>query len=273
VAPRYAQTYTFRAIIHDYHGTSHNERVALWIDNQQVIAQWSSLGSFAPTGTFSFLPSSRAGPSSIGSGSRVSRLFLFEMHYKDSESGARRCKLEWESAEHGRLHEPEALYNQRLFYPVDLDASPYHVKVRPGYARAAMTSWWGQYNGLQPARVSGADAVYNTSFVLRDEFGNARQSACLSVPSSALAGPTCEDALRLEIRSLTTGYTTLPPISLAYPFNNPVGVGGGGWQALNVSSVAGQAAALAGYQAASWSVSPFRLYTSALLTLEVLASG
>jgi hypothetical protein len=272
VAPRYAQTYTFRAIIHDYHGTSHNERVALWIDNQQVIAQWSSLGSFAPTGTFSFLPSSRADPSSIGAGSRVSRPFLFEMHYKDSESGARRCKLEWESAEHGRLHEPEALYNQRLFYPVDLDASPYHVMVRPGYARAAMTSWWGQYNGLQPARVSGADAVYNTSFVLRDEFGNARQSACLSVPSSALAGPTCEDALRLEIRSLTTGYTTLPPISLAYPFNNQGGGWASGWQALNVSSVAGQAAALAGYQAASWSVSPFRLYTSALLTLEVLAS-
>ena len=283
VAPRYAQTYTFRAIIHDYLGTSHNERVALWIDNQQVIAQWSSLASFAPTGTFSFVPSSTAGPSSIGStligsGSRVSRPFLFEMHYKDSESGARRCKLEWESAEHGRLHASEALHNQRLFYPVDLDASPYQVMVRPGIAHAAMTSWWGQYNGLLPARVSGADAVYNTSFVLRDTFGNARQSACLSVPSSdassssALAGPTCEDALRLEIRSLTTGYTTLPQISLAYPFNNQEGGWAGGWQALNVSSVAGQAAAMAGYQAASWSVSPFRLYTSALLTLEVRAS-
>ena len=114
--------------------------------------------------------------------------------------------------------------------------------------------------------------------MLRDTFGNARQSACLSVPSSdassssALAGPTCEDALRLEIRSLTTGYTTLPQISLAYPFNNQEGGWAGGWQALNVSSVAGQAAAMAGYQAASWSVSPFRLYTSALLTLEVRAS-
>ena len=276
VAPRFSQTYTFRATIHDYLGSSHNQRVALWIDNQQVIAQWSSLSSLVPTGTFSFVPFSTAGPSSIGSGARVSRPFLFEMHYKDSEAGARRCKLEWESTEYGRIHEAQPIHNQRLFYPVDLDASPYHVLVRPGYARAAMTSWWGQYQGLLPARASDADATYNTSFVLRDEFGNARQSACLFVPSasnaassSASAWPTCEDALRLEIMSLTTGRVTLPPITLAYPANNNAGLLAAGWRAPKVSTA--QADSLAGYTAVAWRVSPFRLYASALLSLEVRA--
>ncbi len=54
IRPHFLQQYTFRTTIHDYLGTSHHERVALWINSFEVIAQWSSLSHALPSGTFSF---------------------------------------------------------------------------------------------------------------------------------------------------------------------------------------------------------------------------
>ena len=82
ILPHYPQTYTFRATLHDYLGTSRQERTRLWINNEEVIMQWTSLSSSLPSGTFAF---TRA----AGGGHYSEQPFVVEAHFKDSEAGGR----------------------------------------------------------------------------------------------------------------------------------------------------------------------------------------
>jgi hypothetical protein len=132
--PHFFQQYTFRTTIHDYLGTSHHERVALWINSVEVIAQWSSLSHAQPSGTFSFRPQ----PAAAAAGSSI--WYLLEMQYKDCEAGARRVKLEWETDEYARVVELSAVDMQRLYYPLPLASSPYQLQVFPAAVHAA-SSW------------------------------------------------------------------------------------------------------------------------------------
>ena len=175
------QTYTFRATISsatDGATTNPSERLSLWIDNVAVISQWQSLGSVQPWGTFSLqFPNGGGGPSAT-----ANVPFQFELHYQDSGVGDRRCKLEWETDEHTRSEPLAPIPGERFFYPVDLDASPYAVTVRPGIVHADQTSFYGSYSGLLPAVQAGAVAKYNTTFILRDKYGNAKQVPTVQQP-------------------------------------------------------------------------------------------
>ena len=55
IKPSRTDQYTFYAPLHGSSGTGPTkERVQLWIDNSLVIAQWASLATVDPSGTFSF---------------------------------------------------------------------------------------------------------------------------------------------------------------------------------------------------------------------------
>ena len=115
VLPHYLQTYTFRTTIQDYLGTSRHERVRLWINNQEVISQWSSLSSAQPSGTFEF-------PRHAAKQHYREQPFLIELHFKDAEAGGRRFQLAWETSEYARMHSLSPIHITRLFTPMELDA-------------------------------------------------------------------------------------------------------------------------------------------------------
>jgi len=177
------------------------------------------------------------------------------------------------------VQELGAIHNQRLFFPVDLDSSPYAVAVRPARARADMTSFYGSYSGLLPALAAGEGGGagrYNTTLILRDEFGNARQAACLALtPSSDASSPSslsttkCEDAARFSISSQTSGRRVLPALAPASASQQSASGLVAGWRAPALPGAATADGGVAGYRADGWNAVPHWLFTTARLSLEV----
>ena len=81
VAPSVQAVYTFRAVLHGSADTA--ERIQLWVDNQAVIAQWTSLGASQPSGTVR-----------IDSGEG---LYAVKLEYKTGLQTNRGVSLQWQT--------------------------------------------------------------------------------------------------------------------------------------------------------------------------------
>ena len=145
VQAQYTETYTFQATIAEA-----DERVRLWVHQEYVIDQWSSLKTISPTGTIWL---------AAGAVAKI------ELEYS-ARAGVSAVALKWKSSSQPLATVP----SENLFsLPQHVKGSPFTLTVYPANTCGATSIARGQ--GLSLAT---AGSVATFSIIARDHLGNVR---------------------------------------------------------------------------------------------------
>jgi hypothetical protein len=148
VKPEFSETYTFLTKVAEA-----DERVKLWVDDQWVVDQWSSLSSTQPTGTLWLV---------------ANTLYDIKLQYKD-ETGSAQVNLLWESTQ----RTPQVVPSDRLFSTAAAVAgSPFTATVFPALTSGTVSTATG--SGLSLA-TAGSPATFTIQ--AKDHLGNAKTTA------------------------------------------------------------------------------------------------
>jgi hypothetical protein len=185
IRPRYSQVYTFSAVLRDEGAAGTCDgRVALWIDNAVVLAQWNSLASAIPSGTFLM--------------SRAEDLFAVSIRYKAPAAAAAvggpgAFRLLWQTNYRGRKILQQVIPAGRLHWMLPASGAAVVALVMSAAASVAATWMQGSYSGALTAsdEDGGAAAAFNATLTLQDPFGNP-------------ALPPPDNILAVRVRSVAT---------------------------------------------------------------------
>ncbi len=193
IRPRYSQVYTFSALLRDEGAAGACDgRVALWIDNAIVLAQWDSLASAIPAGTFLM--------------SRAEQLFAVSIRYKApaaaaAAGGPGAFRLLWQTNFRGRKIQQQVIPAGRLHWMLPASGAAVVARVMSAAASVSATRMQGSYSGALTAsdEDGGAAAAFNATLTLCDPFGNP-------------ALPPPDNILAVRVRSVATLVETRPAL-------------------------------------------------------------